>query len=100
MPRLPKEGGPFKPKRHLLTLPMKTTHALLVALAFGLAACDVKVSNPPGDTTIVNPPSEKKVENNTTVVNPPKTESTKQSTSTTVTGGGAVTEKSTTTETK
>lgn len=73
------------------------THFLAFAVAgFGVAACDVKVNNPPsGDTTIVNPPAEKKVENNTTIVNPPKTQETK--TSTTVTGGaGTVTEKTTT----
>jgi hypothetical protein len=73
----------------------------LLAVSTLLTACDVKVQNPPsgGDTTIVNPPAEKKVENNTTVINPPKAE-TKKETSTSVTSpGGSVTEK-TTTETK
>lgn len=58
--------------------------SLLPVVVCAFAACDVKVTNPPGDTTIVNPPSEKKVENNTTIVNPPAQETTK-STSTTVT---------------
>jgi len=56
-----------------------------IALAVGIAGCDVHVHNPPDNntsveekkveknTTIVNPPAkqEKKVENNTTIVNPP-----------------------------
>jgi hypothetical protein len=49
--------------------------SLFGILAF--TACDVRVkSDPPTtvekkETTIVNPASEKKVENNTTIVNPP-----------------------------
>jgi hypothetical protein len=48
-----------------------------VMLGIALAGCDVRVKSdaPPvvekKDTTIVNPPPEKKVENNTTIVNPP-----------------------------
>lgn len=56
-----------------------------VALAMGIAGCDVHVHNPPDqnttveekkvekNTTIVNPPAkeEKNVEKNTTIVNPP-----------------------------
>ncbi len=76
---------------------MKTAFVLLAVAALAVAACDVKVNNPPGDTTIVNPPSEKKVESNTTVVNPPKQESTKQTTTVTGSGGAVTTEK---TETK
>jgi len=41
-----------------------------------LAGCDARVETAPPvfekkETTIVNPPAEKKVENNTTFVNPP-----------------------------
>lgn len=52
---------------------MKITHLSAAAFTVLFTGCDVKVSNPPpaGDTTIVNPPAEKKVEHNTTIVNPP-----------------------------
>ena len=47
---------------------------LLIALV-ALTGCRVKVNTPPveskEETKIVNPPAEKKVENNTTIVNPP-----------------------------
>ena len=56
--------------------------ALFAVIACGVSGCDVKVNNPPGNTTVVNPPAEKKVENNTTIVNPPKEETTKQTTTT------------------
>jgi hypothetical protein len=49
-------------------------HPLLVGAALTFAGCDARVNvTPEGgkDTTIVNPPAEKKVEHNTTVVNPP-----------------------------
>ena len=57
---------------------MKTYICMLASLAL-LVACEQKettVTNPPGEkkesnTTVVNPPSEKK-ESNTTVVNPPE----------------------------
>ena len=52
---------------------MKITYLAASAFTLLFSACDVKVSNPPaaGDTTIVTPPAEKKVEHNTTIVNPP-----------------------------
>ena len=80
---------------------MKITYLSAAAIAALFTACDVKVNPPAGDTTIITPPAEKKVENNTTIVNPPAKE-TKNTTTTTVTGpGGAVTkEKTTTTEPK
>ncbi len=52
----------------LLLIPALATAALL-------SACDARVNTAPPvvekDTTIVNPPAEKKVEHNTTIVNPP-----------------------------
>jgi len=57
---------------------MKTTPISLLTLPafFLLIACDARVNTAPPvvekkETTIVNPPAEKKVENNTTIVNPP-----------------------------
>ena len=80
---------------------MKITCLSAAAIATLFTACDVKVTPAGGDTTIINPPAEKKVENHTTIVNPPAKE-TKDTTTTTVTGpGGTVTkEKSKTTESK
>jgi hypothetical protein len=78
---------------------MKTTCLSAVAIAFIFTACDVKVTPPKGDTTIINPPAEKKVENNTTIVNPPAKE-TKNTTTTTVTGPGGSVTKEKTSETK
>lgn len=51
--------------------------SLLGAGLLGLASCKAKVEMPgtpveeKKETTIVNPPAEKKVETNTTIVNPP-----------------------------
>jgi hypothetical protein len=47
-------------------------HFLFLIAASLLVACDTDVNVPPskGDTTIVTPPAEKKVEN-TTIVTPP-----------------------------
>lgn len=52
-----------------------STLSLAAAVAFG--ACDAQVNTAPPatvekkETTIVNPPAEKKTETNTTIVNPP-----------------------------
>lgn len=50
--------------------------SLTITLALLLAACDAHVNTAPPtvekkETTIINPPAEKKVETNTTIVNPP-----------------------------
>jgi hypothetical protein len=75
-------------------LPMKYTLPL-IAISFGLAACDVDVAPPAGggSTTVVTP--EKKVEHNTTIVKPDAPAKTE--TNTVVTPGGS---SSTTTTTK
>lgn len=79
---------------------MKTICISSAAVAMFLTACDVKVTPPAGETTIITQPAEKKVENNTTIVNPPAKE-TKNTTTTTVSGpGGAVIKESTTKESK
>jgi hypothetical protein len=52
---------------------MKYQFLFLIAASL-LVACDADVNVPPsreGDTTVVTPPAEKKVESNTTVVTPP-----------------------------
>ena len=51
-------------------------YLLLCSTIAIFSACDARVETPTPivekkDTTIVNPPPEKKVENNTTIVNPP-----------------------------
>ena len=51
-------------------------YLLLSAGIISMAGCDARVETAPPvvekkETTIVNPPAEKKVENNTTIVNPP-----------------------------
>jgi hypothetical protein len=67
---------------------------LLLALPFALllGACDAKINTggPPvveKNTTIINPPAEKKVETNTTIVNPPAVTEKKVETKTTTETG-------------
>jgi hypothetical protein len=74
------------------------TYLFVACLALAFAACDTRVNVPPAErnTTIVNPPAEKK-ESNTTIVNPPAEKKTETNTTTTTGGGGTST---TTTETK
>lgn len=54
--------------------------------ALGLVGCDTDVNVPPAEknTTIVNPPAEKK-ETNTTIVNPPAEKKSETTTTTTET---------------
>jgi hypothetical protein len=58
-------------------------HFLFLIAASLLVSCDTDVNVPPskgGDTTIVNPPAEKKVESNTTIVTPPAEKKTETNT--------------------
>jgi hypothetical protein len=63
-----------------MTLPTFLKHPYTVAPAiaaavFILTGCDARTTTAPpaekNETTIINPPAEKKVEHNTTIVNPP-----------------------------
>jgi hypothetical protein len=77
---------------------MKPQSLLLLSLPF-LASCDVKVDNadPPGNSTTVVTPGEKKTETNTTVVTPPAKEEKKVENNTTVVNPPAKEEKKETT---
>jgi len=69
------------PTRVLVAMKLSTPNYLAIAPVVGaailvLTGCDVRTTTAPPtvekhETTIVNPPAEKKVENNTTIVNPP-----------------------------
>jgi hypothetical protein len=56
--------------------PTTLTAVVCAAAVTMFSGCDARVQTAPPvvenkETTIVNPPAEKKVENNTTIVNPP-----------------------------
>lgn len=57
-------------------------HFLFLVAASLMVSCDADVNVPPskGDTTVVNPPAEKKVESNTTIVTPPAEKKTETNT--------------------
>lgn len=65
------------------SMPMKA-YLFAAAAALCFAACDVNVPPAEKNTTIVNPPAEKK-ETNTTIVNPPAEKKTESTTTTTET---------------